>query len=315
MKKTLLIGLFAVPAISFGQTTIASDNFDSYTAGGTVAAQSSGLWETWSGTTPEDAFVSDSVSQSGANSMFVQQTGAGAYLHDMVMAFPSVYTTGRYEWKMSYFVPTGKGAYFNLGSVWNSGGAGYEYGLDVFFNGDGSGFTNSSGAGVFTYTQDEWTAISVMVDLDAGTYDLMINGSSVSTGAWAAASGFGVVDVFGLGYTDGSGSADGLGYFFVDDVELINWTGVGLSESTINPTLNVVPNPSNGNFSINYTDMDMANATVSVIDVLGNVVYSADQAVVGNGSMSFDLNLNNGVYFVTVNQGTDKLMKRVVVRK
>ena len=316
MKRNLLCALIAIPAFSFGQTSILSDNFDTYTGGGTVAAQSAGLWETWSATLPEDAFVSDSVSASGANSMNVYQTGEDAFLHDMVLPFPAVYTTGQYELTMNYFVPVNRGAYFNLGSVWTSGGAGYQYGVDVFFNADGTGYVSTSGTGVFQYGQDEWTAISVMVDLDAGTYELSLNGESIYSGPWGAALGLGVLDVFGLGYTDGSGAdVNGPGFFYVDDVELLDWSTSGIDENTLNPIFSVVPNPSNGNFTVNYEELDMASAEIQVVDVLGSVVYSSNAQLVGNGSIDFDLNLNTGVYFVRINDGATVLTERVIVKK
>ena len=318
MKKTLLTILCISPAFLFGQTQILADNFDSYTAGSTVVTESGGVWDTWTGGGggAEDAEISSAFSNSGSNSMNVFSGGAANYLHDVVLEMPSLYTTGKYEFKMKAYVPAGDGGYFNLGSGWVSGGAGYEYGVDIFLNNDASGFVSASGTGVFTYSQDAWTDISVMVDLDAMMCEVFIDGNSVVNQAWGAAGGFGVADIFGFGYIDGSGTggADGNGNMYVDDVEVLDWTGVGLEESQLAQLMNVVPNPTTGNFVLDYSGMNMNNATVELVDILGKKIFSENTNIVDNGSMSFDLNLRNGVYFLSVTDGGTKLTKKIIVK-
>ena len=117
MKKLLLSCIAVLHAFLFGQTTILSDNFDSYTAGGFLVSQGPTLWDTWSGGggTAEDGLISSAQSVSGANSLQVQNGGAGAYQDDIILLFPSTYTTGAYEFKCKIFVPQSKGGYFNLG--------------------------------------------------------------------------------------------------------------------------------------------------------------------------------------------------------
>ena len=96
---------------------------------------------------------------------------------------------------------------------------------------------------------------------------------------------------------------------------LVETTGVGIEEITLNPIFSVVPNPSNGNFTVNYKELDMASAEIQVVDVLGSVVYSSNSQLIGNGSIDFDLNLNTGVYFVRINDGATVLTERVIVKK
>ncbi|MBN4071143.1 T9SS type A sorting domain-containing protein [Crocinitomix catalasitica] len=318
MKRILLLALIGGSTAMFAQTTLITENFDSYTDGATIAAESSGLWETWSGGvgTPEDAFISTTQAVSGANSMWVYNTAPGAYLHDVVLPLPMLYTAGTYEVKMQYYVPTGNGAYFNLGGNWVSGGAGYEYGVDVFFNTDGSGVVNAPSTGVFTYTPDTWFEVSCMVDLAANNVEVFIGGSSVFTGAWLAPGGFGVMDIFGVGYTDETLATEAVGNFYVDDVEFNEWVAfdVGVEEDVKQLNLSVVPNPNNGQFNIMFKDIEAGNYDLTITDMIGNKVHAEAMNVNPSTSVNFDLDLAKGFYIVNVTDGINSATKRFAVR-
>lgn len=305
-----------MPAMMMAQTTLLSDNFDSYTSGATIATASAGLWEPWSGGagTSEDPFVSNAFSNSPSNSLNVYNNGPAAYLHDVVLAFPSVYTTGSFELKMKYYVPTGSGGYFNMGSTWTTGGAGYQYGIDVFFNADGSGNVNAASTGVFSYTQNAWTDVSVMVNPGTNTCELFINSVSVFSGAWGAASGFGVIDVFGIAFTDATNATQTTANFYVDDVELLDWTGVGIAETNSEMNLNVSPNPNDGQFTINGNGMKTGNYNLNVTDMLGKVVHNETINVSGTINHTLDVNLEAGIYFVNLSDGTTTSTKKIVIR-
>ncbi|MBN4072710.1 T9SS type A sorting domain-containing protein [Crocinitomix catalasitica] len=317
MKRFLLLALISGSTVMLAQTTLISDNFDSYTDGATVAAESAGVWETWSGGvgTPEDAFISTTWAASGANSMWVYNTAPGVYLHDVVMPFPMLYTSGTYEVKMKYYVVTGNGAYFNLGGNWVTGGTGYEYGVDVYFNVDGSGYVNASGTGVFTYALDTWVDVSCMVDLAANNIEVFIGGSSVFSGAWAAG-GLGVMDIWGFGLTDGTGTTEGVGNFYVDDVEFVEWVAfdVGVEEEVQQLSLSVVPNPNNGQFNIIFKDIEAGDYNLTITDMIGKEVHQEALSVNPSTSLNFDLDLAKGFYFVNVTDGINKATKRFAIR-
>jgi hypothetical protein len=111
MKKILLALAGFLPLFSSGQTVIITDDFESYTAGEPLAANSS-LWTTWSGgTASEDADVSDAQASSGVNSLYViGNTGPT----DLILPFPEDYSAGVFEFALKLYVVAGKGAYFNL---------------------------------------------------------------------------------------------------------------------------------------------------------------------------------------------------------
>ena len=314
MKTKLPLILMVCSMYSFGQTVLLTDNFDSYTNGSTVAAVSSGLWQTWSGGTgtAEDPFISNTYASSGTNSLHVYNNGPGAYLHDIVAPFPSVYNSGIYEVSMKLYVPSSRTAYFNLGSVWATNGTGYEYGIDVFFNTDGSGFVTAAGTGAFTYNHNEWVDVMVRVSFSSGTYQLFINSTSVATGPWGA-SGLGVIDIFGFGYTDATGTTEGTSDFYVDDFELIKIIGLGVEDNVANTPFSVVPNPSNGQFLVSFNQIESGNYYVEIIDAVGKIVYSADHLINSNNSLPIQLDAPSGIYFVNVNSEKGKMSKKIVI--
>lgn len=97
MKKIftfLLVGLLTT-SLSFGQTTIFEEDFESFTVGDYVnEADVSGFWDTWSGGAgdAEDAVIStdQNLTTAGANSMLVDGTNdatGGTGHHDGIRRF------------------------------------------------------------------------------------------------------------------------------------------------------------------------------------------------------------------------------------
>ena len=96
---------------------------------------------------------------------------------------------------------------------------------------------------------------------------------------------------------------------------LINWqpTVTGINEATsVNPTINVYPNPTEGVFSV-----DFSNATnIKVINALGIVVYDEKIEQATTGTKNIDLTtFSNGVYFINVSNGTNSSNHKVVLNK
>lgn len=316
MKKVLLSACAFAPAFLFGQTSLLTENFDSYTAGNTVVAEAGGVWDTWSGGagTAEDAMVSSAQSSSPSNSMNVVNGGPGAYENDMILELPSLYTAGVYEFKCKIYVTQGNGGYFNLGGAWTSGGAGYQYGADIFFNTDGSGAIDAPGTGAFNYTQDSWTDVSIIVNFGTGMKTVLVDGNIIINATWGAAGGFGVADFFGVAYTDGTLATEGTSDFYVDDIELLDWTGVGLDENNLSVAMNVVPNPSNGEFAINLNDATAGDYQLTITDIAGNVLKKEVIAVNGVTSVSVNLDVPAGIYFVNLNDGNKTATQKVMIK-
>jgi len=76
----------------------------------------------------------------------------------------------------------------------------------------------------------------------------------------------------------------------------------------------IYPNPSNGEYSILYSNKNRELPTLEVINVLGQVVYSSILSGYGsNLTANLDLsNQPNGMYLIRINNGTEVIAKKVV---
>ena len=111
------------------------------------------------------------------------------------------------------------------------------------------------------------------------------------------------------------------GGFNIDNVTggIFKYTGsINLGVQAINNPnawLNVFPNPSNGQFSVQIAGAEKDNVMITVIDAMGKVVLSQNI----NNSASLvrqDLNLNGiakGIYFVNVHNGVNHLQQKLVI--
>jgi hypothetical protein len=89
---------------------------------------------------------------------------------------------------------------------------------------------------------------------------------------------------------------------------------VAAEAATMN--FSVYPNPSNGNFNLNYEAIEEGNVSISVIDLTGRVVYSNDyQATAGMNAYNVDVTGNaSGIYMVKVQQGNYTATTKVSIR-
>ena len=195
MKKLHFIFIIALltSSLSFGQM-IFEDNFDAYTAGTQLTAQTSN-WTTWSGnpSTGEDPYVSNAYAYSGTNSVNIITN------NDLVYEIPN-YTTGKYSIKYMMYIPTGNTAYWNILTQFNPSAA---WGVEVYFNAGGAG-SLLSGAATFTYSYDTWFSCETIIDLDADVAEFYVAGSLVHSWTWSNAgqNQLGGNDFFGAAATD-----------------------------------------------------------------------------------------------------------------
>ncbi len=91
----------------------------------------------------------------------------------------------------------------------------------------------------------------------------------------------------------------------------------GFDELTINSdAVSVFPNPANQFVNVQYSLQSSSQVTINVMDVLGNVVQetsvSAPSDLVQNHILRLE-NLENGLYFVTINAGGSQVVKKIQV--
>ena len=76
----------------------------------------------------------------------------------------------------------------------------------------------------------------------------------------------------------------------------------------------IFPNPSSGNFRVNFFDDLEKNKIISIMDVTGKVVFEKNSIT----TKSLEINGNdfsNGIYFVKVSSAEKTSLRKVVVQK
>ena len=156
--------VYEVEAVSSGNTF--TDNFDAYTAGTQLCLQTTD-WEPWVGSVPgsaADPFVSNAQSWSNPNSI------VSVFNNDVVRRHGPV-TSGKWYMSLAFYIPSGNSGYFNNMN-------GYDpntnvWGMDCYFDVGGAGRVDTTGGGgatfvvPFTWVQDTWNQVIVIIDLDS----------------------------------------------------------------------------------------------------------------------------------------------------
>lgn len=320
MKEMLLAALFALPFSLLSQVTIFTENFDTY-SDQDYAGVVSPFMSSWTGATgpgTPDCQVTSAEFNSPSNSVAIFGVNGGGAI-DAMLVFPASYTSGRFELSFTYKVANSMGAYFNIqpnGSV-----PGTAWMVQVFFAADGTGLVKAGGQNFpFNYTNGSWSDVLIECDLDTDTGRIWIEGTELGSGfVWSLESnGFGTGGnkaFGGVNFYSASGDPVADCEYYVDDIVLIETTGVGLEEENLIPAMNIYPNPSNGNFTISYSDISKENVSLTLVDVLGNPVYSKNMNSGSVLGFPLQMELKNGIYFVKVANGSKELTKKIIVNK
>ena len=90
----------------------------------------------------------------------------------------------------------------------------------------------------------------------------------------------------------------------------------GVSNATNSSTeFNIAPNPNNGLFTMTVTSTEVVTYNVNVRNMLGQEVYTDIITVNGTVRQQMDLTqFEKGVYFVSLENGAEKILKKVVVK-
>ncbi len=101
-------------------------------------------------------------------------------------------------------------------------------------------------------------------------------------------------------------------FILVDDGLL----GVAATEENGFSLSQNVPNPANGTTTFNYSLTYNSNVSFNVYDVMGNIVYSQNEANQSAGAHRFEMNtssLSNGMYFYTIVVNGQKETRKMIV--
>lgn len=90
---------------------------------------------------------------------------------------------------------------------------------------------------------------------------------------------------------------------------------IGVEEKEAKSAFSVYPNPNDGNFTLNITSNTAKTYNVSVRNMLGQTVYTDNLSVNGQKRQELSLaGMDKGVYFVTLQNGSERLVKKVIVK-
>lgn len=90
----------------------------------------------------------------------------------------------------------------------------------------------------------------------------------------------------------------------------------GISKSSLEKNVNIMPNPSTGLVNVLLNFGKAENVTVTVSNVIGQELISNKYDVINSFVAPLDLSSQaNGIYFVTVSNGTDKIVQRLIINK
>jgi hypothetical protein len=98
------------------------------------------------------------------------------------------------------------------------------------------------------------------------------------------------------------------GSSYSDSVDLIIDFTASIKPVKDDVTISIVPNPASDYISITANGMD--NASLKMVDVLGNIVY---RDVMSNTKTIVTSNFKTGVYFVTIEQAGNKPVSRKII--
>jgi hypothetical protein len=86
--------------------------------------------------------------------------------------------------------------------------------------------------------------------------------------------------------------------------------------SILNANISLLPNPTNGLINAIVTLPSAQNIDITITNTLGQLISSTKYSNVTNNVFTLDLNnYSNGVYFVTFNNGQEKIVKRIILSK
>ena len=265
--------LFSV--VAFSQSIISSEDFEGYADGdllSTVGAANG--WGEWSGGsgTAESAVVTSVVSMSGG-ALSGRSFNDGTTTSDAIYSFP-LQTTGDVSLKMDLFVDAGSlGGYIGLGDDNQTDGSYSNHA--IYLMGDTAMYVTDSSAAPVYYgpvTPGVWNSIEYRFDLDNGTCEFFLNGTSVGTGTTDMnIGGFGSLDLWGNAIDLVAGAVHPTGSYYFDNIQILDFTTlVSFDQSS------VTFNENAGTISANIT-ITNPNASPTSVDV----VLGASTATLG----------------------------------
>jgi hypothetical protein len=319
MIKVIVFSILFVPYVIFGQGfSMLSESFDSYNDGDTVSVVGvANGWGEYSGTGDQSCLVSDA--------QFLSSPHSGHVVNDVNTQTRATWTwtdrnSGRYAIEFNIFVPaSSEGGYIGFHDSLMS-----EQPHSISILGDSILLFLDWDAFNLVQTDIDpgmWNNIKVVFDLDNSTSEIVVNGLSIDTTSagtqlgttFGASIGLGGVEFWSFAYNPFTGLQPP-GEYYIDDLNVQDELATMGYGSQLSYSLLILPNPSNGQFAINFNDYSFDNAALTITNMMGSVVHSEELSAVTNTTKNFNLDLNSGVYFVRVADNNSELSTRIVIK-
>ena len=105
-------------------------------------------------------------------------------------------------------------------------------------------------------------------------------------------------------------------YLYLDNVNLSSSNSV--NELLSGVSLNIFPNPAQTEATLNISLTDAQDISLSIVDVLGQVMLTENEGTLNAGDHSIKLNIGSlpsGVYFVRIGTANGTISKKITVEK
>jgi hypothetical protein len=93
-------------------------------------------------------------------------------------------------------------------------------------------------------------------------------------------------------------------------------TGISSQNYGLSKNVLLMPNPSSGRVNISVNLPSPENIKINIHNTLGQLINSTTHEAVSENNLSLDLSDQpNGVYFVTIISGNDKMVQRLILNR
>jgi len=268
-------------------------DFDDLDAGEFLALQLGGMWTTWSGNPPDgDGFVSNDQFHSPPNSFVIWEN-----INDVVfMLDEQPIETGAWLYSHYIYVPEGSTGYFNVQS---SPVPGEEWVIELYFNGDGTGYFEGGSSETFDYTPDTWMLVEINFDLDSDLAEVLFDGVVVNEFANEFTIG-------GINYYGSDTNGDPEAYY--DDVCFgEGWIITGVEEQLANTT-QLYPNPATDVINI------MSVSTINQVEIYNQVGQLVKRLNNNSNNLNIDISdIKSGIYFIKMSLHDQIITRKLVI--
>ncbi|MFM7770180.1 MAG: T9SS type A sorting domain-containing protein, partial [Bacteroidota bacterium] len=227
------------------------------------------------------------------------------------------YTSGKYDIKFKMYIPTGStGAYFNALHTWSASSTAYQWACDVFFDGTGNVTWTTGGApgGGSSVAVDTWFDVQITADMDNDLGKIYINGAVINEFQWSLNNANGSAGTNSLAAIDffGTDAANGQGTYYIDDVQVVESTGISVKPTSKITKVEIYPNPVNSNLTVEFPE-NFVGGDIVVLDLTGKVVLR--EKIYQASAKKIDVEgLQHGVYLMKISnngsQYTERLIKK-----